>query len=70
MADAWNLGWKLPSLLRGTSPAELLHTYSAERQQVVGQLIEFDRRFARLFAHPPAEDTAFGARLAWFPVPS
>ena len=29
MADAWNLGWKLAAVLRGTARPELLHTYSA-----------------------------------------
>ncbi len=28
MADAWNLGWKLASVLGGTAKPELLHTYS------------------------------------------
>jgi phenol 2-monooxygenase (NADPH) len=50
MADAWNLGWKLGSVLRGISKPELLHTYSEERQAVAKQLIEFDREFSRLFS--------------------
>ena len=33
MADAWNLGWKLATVLRGTAKPELLHTYSSERQK-------------------------------------
>jgi phenol 2-monooxygenase (NADPH) len=49
MADTWNLGWKLASVLRGTAKPELLHTYSEERQAVANQLIEFDREFSRLF---------------------
>jgi phenol 2-monooxygenase (NADPH) len=50
MADAWNLGWKLASVLRGTAKAELLHTYSEERQAVAQELIEFDREFSRRFS--------------------
>ncbi|MCR3722042.1 MULTISPECIES: FAD-dependent monooxygenase [Prauserella salsuginis group] len=50
MADAWNLGWKLGTVLRGTSPAEVLRTYSEERQRVAQQLIDFDREFAALFS--------------------
>jgi phenol 2-monooxygenase len=50
MADAWNLGWKLASVLRGTARAELLHSYSEERQAVARQLIDFDREFSRLFS--------------------
>jgi phenol 2-monooxygenase len=50
MADAWNLGWKLGAVLRGRARPELLHTYSAERQAVAKELIEFDREFSRLFS--------------------
>jgi phenol 2-monooxygenase len=50
MADAWNLGWKLASVLRGMARPELLHTYSAERQAVAQELIDFDREFSRLFS--------------------
>ena len=46
MADAWNLGWKLAAVLRGTARPELLHTYSAERQAVAQELIDFDREFS------------------------
>src|SRR4051812_37691937 len=56
MADAWNLGWKLASVLRGTARPELLDTYSAERQVIAQELIDFDREFARMFSAPPAED--------------
>jgi len=57
MADAWNLGWKLAAVLRGTARAELLHTYSAERQVVAQELIDFDREFAAMFSAPPKEST-------------
>src|SRR5579884_694945 len=50
MADAWNLGWKLASVLRGTARPELLHTYSEERRAVAKELIDFDREFSRLFS--------------------
>jgi phenol 2-monooxygenase len=49
MADAWNLGWKLAAVLRRTARPELLHTYSAERQAVAQELIDFDREFSKLF---------------------
>jgi phenol 2-monooxygenase len=55
MADAWNLGWKLAAVLRGTAGPELLHTYSAERQAVAKELIDFDREFSRRFRGRPAE---------------
>ena len=50
MADAWNLGWKLAAVLRGTAKPELLHTYSEKRQAVAKQLIDFDREFSRRFS--------------------
>jgi phenol 2-monooxygenase len=49
MADAWNLGWKLGAVLRGTAKPELLHTYSEERRAVARELIDFDREFSALF---------------------
>ena len=55
MADAWNLGWKLAAVLRGTARPELLETYSAERQAIARELIDFDREFARMFSAPPRE---------------
>ncbi|RCW41055.1 phenol 2-monooxygenase [Halopolyspora algeriensis] len=56
MADAWNLGWKLGTVLNGTSRPEVLRTYSAERQQVAQELIDFDREFAALFSERPDDD--------------
>jgi phenol 2-monooxygenase (NADPH) len=55
MADAWNLGWKLGAVLRGTARPELLDTYSAERQVIAQELIDFDREFARMFSAAPTE---------------
>jgi phenol 2-monooxygenase len=55
MADAWNLGWKLAAVLRGTARPELLHTYTDERHAVAQELIDFDREFARMFSAPPKE---------------
>jgi phenol 2-monooxygenase len=46
MQDAFNLGWKLAAVLEGRATPALLHTYSAERQQVAQQLIDFDRDWA------------------------
>jgi phenol 2-monooxygenase len=62
MADAWNLGWKLGAVLRGTARPELLDTYSAERQEIAEELIAFDREFATMFSAPPKDSgTAGGA---------
>ncbi|SFO42596.1 phenol 2-monooxygenase [Pseudonocardia ammonioxydans] len=55
MADAWNLGWKLGTVLRGTAHPELLRTYSPERQAVAQELIDFDREFSARFSTRPGE---------------
>ena len=50
MQDAFNLGWKLAAVLRGRSAPRLLHSYSAERQAVAKELIDFDREWAEILA--------------------
>jgi phenol 2-monooxygenase len=50
MQDGFNLGWKLASVLRKRSPAGLLHTYSAERQAIAKELIDFDREWAQVLS--------------------
>jgi len=55
MQDGFNLGWKLGHALSGLSPASLLSTYSAERQPVAQQLIDFDREWSSLMARKPEE---------------
>ena len=53
MADAFNLGWKLASVLLGRAQPRLLHTYSEERQAKARELIDFDRDMAKLFSARP-----------------
>jgi phenol 2-monooxygenase len=50
MQDGFNLGWKLAAVLRKQSPSALLHTYSAERQAIAKELIEFDREWAEVLS--------------------
>jgi phenol 2-monooxygenase (NADPH) len=50
MQDSFNLGWKLASVLRKQSAPSLLHTYSAERQAVAAELIDFDREWAKMLS--------------------
>src|SRR5215468_6700510 len=50
MQDAFNLGWKLASVLRKRCAPRLLHTYSAERRAIAKELIDFDREWAALLA--------------------
>jgi 2-polyprenyl-6-methoxyphenol hydroxylase-like FAD-dependent oxidoreductase len=52
MQDSFNLGWKLAAVLRGRCPPSLLHTYSAERQAVAKELIDFDREWASMLSAP------------------
>ncbi|WP_281964412.1 FAD-dependent monooxygenase [Serinicoccus marinus] len=65
MQDGFNLGWKLGHVLTGLSPASLLTTYSAERQPVAQQLIDFDREWSSLMARKP-EDITDPSELATF----
>ncbi len=58
MQDGFNLGWKLASVLRGRCAPHLLHTYSAERQTIAKELIEFDREWAALMASSKGFDPA------------
>jgi 2-polyprenyl-6-methoxyphenol hydroxylase-like FAD-dependent oxidoreductase len=50
MQDTFNLGWKLSSVLLGRCAPKLLHTYSAERQAIAKELIDFDREWAKIHA--------------------
>ena len=68
MQDAFNLGWKLATVLRGLAGPELLHSYSDERQAIAKELIDFDREFATMFSARPkaSEDDAEGIDPAEF----
>jgi 2-polyprenyl-6-methoxyphenol hydroxylase-like FAD-dependent oxidoreductase len=62
MQDAFNLGWKLTAVLRGRCPPSLLHTYSAERQAIAKELIDFDREWAKMLSAPlKSSSTSDGA---------
>ena len=58
MQDGFNLGWKLASVLRKRAAPHLLHTYSAERQAVAKELIDFDREWAAMLASSDGFDAA------------
>jgi len=69
MQDAFNLGWKLASVLQGRCSPSLLHTYSSERRAIAEELIDFDREFAEMFSatpKSPADDTGDGIDPAEF----
>ena len=58
MGDTFNLGWKLVAVLQGRCAPEFLHSYSAERQQVAVDLVEFDHEWSRIIAAPPEAGAA------------
>jgi 2-polyprenyl-6-methoxyphenol hydroxylase-like FAD-dependent oxidoreductase len=60
MQDTFNLGWKLAATLRGLAAPALLDTYSAERQVVAQELIDFDREWAKMFSDPAAQGGGAG----------
>ncbi|MBF4564220.1 FAD-binding monooxygenase [Plantibacter sp. VKM Ac-2876] len=74
MQDGFNLAWKLGHVLEGRSPESLLATYSAERQVVARELIDFDREWSSLMAkrpeefEDPSELADFYVRTAEFPA--
>jgi phenol 2-monooxygenase (NADPH) len=55
MQDGFNIGWKLGHVLEGRSPESLLSTYSAERQVVARNLIDFDKTWSTMMAKKPEE---------------
>ena len=74
MQDGFNLGWKLGHVLEGRSPVSLLSTYSAERQVIAKNLIDFDKEWSTLMAtrpedmEDPAELERFYVSTAEFPA--
>jgi phenol 2-monooxygenase len=55
MQDAFNLGWKLASVIEGRAKPELLRTYSVERHAVAQELIDFDREWSKIMASQPLD---------------
>ncbi|WP_375304131.1 FAD-binding monooxygenase [Bradyrhizobium sp. A11] len=62
MQDAFNLGWKLAAVMRKQCAPQLLHSYSAERQAVAKELIDFDREWAGILASAAKAGGADAAR--------
>ncbi|MCK1732048.1 FAD-binding monooxygenase [Bradyrhizobium sp. 142] len=62
MQDAFNLGWKLAAVIRKQCVPSLLHSYSAERQAVAKELIDFDREWAGILASAAKAGGAEAAR--------
>ena len=74
LQDGFNLGWKLGHVLDGRGPENLLATYSAERQVVAKNLIDFDKIWSTMMAKKPEEFESpseledFYVRTAEFPA--
>ena len=56
--DAFNLGWKLASVILGQCQLKVLRSYSAERREIAQQLIALDKTFAQLVAAKPGTQDA------------
>lgn len=67
MQDGFNLGWKLAHVLQGRCREDLLATYSAERQVIAQNLIDFDKKWSTMMAKRP-EDFATSSELEDFYV--
>ncbi|WP_087002423.1 FAD-binding monooxygenase [Gulosibacter sp. 10] len=74
MQDGWNIAWKLGQVLSGRAAESLLDTYSAERQSVAVDLINFDKEWSTLMAtkteqfSKPHEIEEFYVKTAEFPA--
>jgi phenol 2-monooxygenase len=55
MQDAFNLGWKLASVLEGRAAPTLLRTYGKERRAIAQGLIDFDKAWSKIMASPPKD---------------
>ncbi len=55
MQDAFNLGWKLISVLEGRTKPDLLRTYTIERHAIAQELIDFDKEWSKIMASPPKD---------------
>ncbi|KAL5513388.1 hypothetical protein ACEPAH_3787 [Sanghuangporus vaninii] len=53
MNDTHNLAWKLAYVLRGWANRSLLQTYEFERRKYAQDLIDFDRKWSKLFSGKP-----------------
>ncbi|KAJ8473756.1 hypothetical protein ONZ51_g7682 [Trametes cubensis] len=59
LGDSHNLGWKLAYVLKGWGAMSLLRTvsYESERRKFAQDLIEFDKKWSKLFISKPQSST-------------
>ncbi|RDX51328.1 hypothetical protein OH76DRAFT_1555070 [Lentinus brumalis] len=61
MGDTHNLAWKLAYVLKGWADMSLLKTYECERRKFAQDLIDFDKKWSKLFSGKPySPDNADG----------
>ncbi|KAI0689450.1 FAD binding domain-containing protein [Cerioporus squamosus] len=53
MGDTHNLAWKLAYVLKGWADMSLLKTYESERRKFAQDLIDFDKKWSKLFSGKP-----------------
>ena len=56
LQDGYNIGWKLGMVLKGQASPEILKTYNLEREKVAADLIDFDRRWTKIFSAKNAKE--------------
>jgi phenol 2-monooxygenase len=66
LQDGYNIGWKLASILKKQTSPEILRTYNIEREKVAGDLIAFDREFAKLFSSKAVKENGDQAFSDYF----
>jgi phenol 2-monooxygenase len=64
MMDTYNLSWKIGAACQGIIDRSVLATYGYERSMVAHDLINFDKKFAKLFSGKPAKDAADEAGIS------
>lgn len=57
MQDAYNLGWKICSVLKGTLSPAILCTYTAERRPVTQHLMKLDKDMTEFYSKGPHRES-------------
>ncbi|KAI0333887.1 hypothetical protein GY45DRAFT_1243820 [Cubamyces sp. BRFM 1775] len=58
LGDSHNLAWKMVYVLKGWGATSLLRTYESERRKFAQDLIEFDKKWSKLFISKPQSSLA------------
>ncbi|KAI1137625.1 FAD binding domain-containing protein [Hypoxylon sp. FL0543] len=57
MQDAFNLGWKLGSVITGINEPDILRTYNTERRHIATTLIELDKEMTEFYSKGPSKES-------------